>query len=278
MNNDEREYMKRFLFALILLFAALFVTTLAMSEEGCEQGTDLSAHDCIRCHKLGLEEADKLLVEVGKVTSVKNAAIKGLYEITLESNGKQGIAYLDFAKKHLVPGPIFSLATKKPISEAPQQGAQPKINKVDVKSLPTSNSIVFGNPDGKKRLFVFTDPECPFCSKLHMELIKLIYMDPDLGIYVKMFPLKMHPGAYDKARVIMGGSDPAYLLNKAFGGEQLPAPGPKDAKEPVDASIKLAESLGITGTPTLVLPNGRIVSGFREADKIRKLLNGDEDR
>lgn len=262
--------MDKVLFVLILLVAVLCFTTLAMSEERCDQGTDLTAHDCIRCHTLGLEEADSLLTGVGKVNAVKNAPIKGLYEISVENNGKQGIVYLDYAKKLLLPGPIFSLATKKPINEASLQDAQPKHKKVDIKSLTISNSIVFGNPDGRKRLFVFTDPDCPFCSKLHMELIKLVYMEPELGIYVKMFPLKMHPAAYDKARVILGGADPVYLLNKAFAGEQLPAPGPKDLKEPVDATIKLAESLGITATPTLVLPDGTILPGFREAAELKK--------
>jgi thiol:disulfide interchange protein DsbC len=87
-----------------------------------------------------------------------------------------------------------------------------------------------------------------------------------------MFPLKMHPAAYDKARVILGAADPVYLLNKAFAGEQLPVPGPKDAKEPVDETIKLGESLGITATPTLVLPDGTIMPGFKEAGELKKLI------
>jgi thiol:disulfide interchange protein DsbC len=104
-----------------------------------------------------------------------------------------------------------------------------------------------------------------------MELVKLTYMEPDLAIYVKMFPLKMHPGAYDKARVILGG-DSAYLLNKAFAGEPLPAATDKDRKEPVDETLKLGESLGITGTPTLVLPNGTVVTGYKEAGELKKLI------
>jgi thiol:disulfide interchange protein DsbC len=219
-----------------------------------------------------MDEAGRLLDGVGKVVSVRHSPVRGLFEVSLESQGKQGVAYVDFAKKHLIPGPVFSLATKKPVNDG-QQSQQQKPTKVDINSLPVKNSIVLGNPDGKKKLFVFTDPDCPFCSKLHMELVKLVYMEPDLGIFVKMFPLKMHPGAYDKARVILGGDSP-YLLNKAFAGEQLPAATEKDRKEPVDETIKLGESLGITGTPTLVLPDGRIVSGYREADKIKKLING----
>lgn len=168
--------------------------------------------------------------------------------------------------------PDSSVEEKKPQTTVKQQQVpQQKPARVDINSLPIKNSVLLGNPNGKKRLFVFTDPDCPYCSKLHMELVKLMYMEPDLAIYVKMFPLKMHPGAYDKARVILGG-DSSYQLNKAFAGEQLPPPTEKDRKEPVDETIKLGESLGISGTPTLVLPDGSILPGYREASEIKKML------
>ena len=259
--------------SVLLLCSA--VAAAAFSNEGCVDSSARSGSDCVRCHNLSVEDANRLLSQVGTVKSVKLAAVKGFYEIALESQGKQVIAYLDFARKHLVPAPIYDLATRKPIHEgttpttAPPQ--PPKPATVDVNALPVKDSIVLGNPSARKRLFVFTDPDCPFCVKLHMELIKLMYMDPDLAIYIKMFPLKMHKGAYDKARVILSG-DSGYLLNKAFAGEQLPPPTEKDLREPVDASIRLGESIGVTSTPTLVLPDGRVLPGYREAAELKKLV------
>lgn len=263
--------MRRVIFATLLMLLPVASAIALQQDESCISGLGHSGEDCTKCHNLGVDEAGRLLQRVGKVVSVKHSSVRGLFEVSLENQGKHGTAYVDFAKKHLITGPIFSLETKSPLNDGQSQSLQQKPAKVDVNSLPVKYSIVLGNPDGKKRLFVFTDPDCPFCSKLHMELVKLIYMDPDLAVYVKMFPLKMHPGAYDKARVIMGGDAP-YLLNKAFAGEQLPPPTEKDRKEPVDESIKLGESLGIKGTPTLVLPDGRIVSGFSEAGELKKMV------
>lgn len=265
---------KNLLFGMVLLLGSA-VAAAAFSNEGCVDSADRSGSDCIRCHTMTVEDANRLLSQVGTVKSVKMAAVKGFYEIALESQGKQFIAYVDFARKHLVPAPIYDLTTRKPIHEGPtpataaQQPPKPAI--VDVKALPVKDSIVLGNPAAPKRLFVFTDPDCPYCAKLHMELIKLMYMDPDLAIYIKMFPLKMHKGAYDKARVILSG-DSGYLLNKAFAGEQLPPPTEKDLKEPVDSSIRLGESIGVTSTPTLVLPDGRVLPGYREAAELKKLV------
>lgn len=257
--------------ALVFLIIA-FASVYAVAEQGCSEP---SAHpmDCSRCHTLTTQEASRLMAGLGEVRTVRQSPVKGLYEVMVENGGKQGIAYVDYSKKHVLSGQIFSADTRKPVTVEPTAtSSTPPQRKADINAIPAKNSIVIGNPDGKKRLFVFTDPDCPFCSKLHHELIKLIYMEPDLAIYVKMFPLRMHPQAYDKARVILGAPDPVYMLNKAFAGEQLPVPGEKDPKEPVDETIKLGESLGITGTPALVLPDGTISSGFKEALEIKKLI------
>ena len=221
---------------------------------------------------LTLSEANEVLRGLGEVKSVKVSPVRGLYELTIvNKEGRQATVYLDFDKKHLIPSPIFNLATKKPI--APQLvGAPQEVSRVDIATVPTGNSIILGNPEGKRKLFVFTDPDCPYCAKLHEELWKLTALAPDITIYVKMFPLKMHPQAYDKARVILGAGTPE-LLNKAFAGEPLPPAGPKDAAKPVDETIKYAESIGITSTPTMILPDGEILVGFRKADELKELVS-----
>lgn len=241
----------------------------ALPHENCGEEAS-KAVDCSKCHSLTVEEANRLLKGVGEVKGVRGSAVKGLFELTIENKGQRAVAYVDFAKKNLMPGPIFDIATRKVVTGTSDQ--QPKPAAVNIDSIPTDSSIVMGNPKGKKRLFVFTDPDCPFCAKLHWELVKLIYMEPDLAIYVKMYPLKMHPGAHDKARVILGAKS-QYLLDKAFSGEALPAPGANDPAKPVDDTIKFADSIGINATPTLVLPDGRIMPGFRDAAAIKKLLS-----
>lgn len=272
--NDERRIMKKIVMTLLLIVSTAASAIAIQKDEGCTPAnTAHTGEECSKCHNLGVDEAGKLLADVGKVISVRHSAVRGLYEVSLESQGKTGFAYIDFSRKHLIAGNIFSVETKKPVTGTPDIELQKKPSKVDINALPVKNSIILGNPEGKKKLFVFTDPDCPYCSKMHMELIKLTYMEPDLAIYVKLFPLKMHPGAYDKSRVILGG-DSVYLLNRAFAGEPLPAVTEKDSKEPVDQTIRFGESLGITGTPTVIFPNGTIMPGYKEAGELKKLIEG----
>lgn len=236
----------------------------AMSKEGC-------GGDCNGCHPLSVKEANALVKGLGgKVTQVKFPAMRGIWEIDMEKDGKKAVAYLDFGKKHIIPGPIFSLATQKPISAVAQPPAA--VTKVNPSAIPLSNSIILGNPRGAKRLFVFTDPDCPFCAKLHGELKKLVAKDPAVAVYVKLFPLKMHPAAYDKSRLILQERS-AKILDDAFSGVKLQPPGAHASAKGVDETIKLAQSLGVNSTPTLILPDGRVMPGVRNAAEIEALLS-----
>ena len=78
--------------SVLLLCSA--VAAAAFSNEGCVDSSARSGSDCVRCHNLSVEDANRLLSQVGTVKSVKLAAVKGFYEIVLESQGKQVIAYL----------------------------------------------------------------------------------------------------------------------------------------------------------------------------------------
>lgn len=248
------------LVALFILFFAL--PAYAMSQgEGC-------GGDCNSCHSLSLMEANGLLKDIGTVTEVKPAAVRGLYELTVEKEGQVAVAYMDYGKKHLLGGQIYDIAARKVVGAPAVKRAPERLNPA---TLTTGDSLVMGNPKGKKRLFVFTDPECPFCAKMHDELKKLVQMEPDLAIYIKLFPLKMHPHAYQKARVILGENS-LKLLEKSYSGGSLPSPGARDGRKAVDGTIAFAEAAGINATPTLVLPDGRILPGFREAKAVRELL------
>ncbi len=93
----------------------------------------------------------------------------------------------------------------------------------------------------------------------------------DIAFYIKMFPLKsLHPGAYEKAKAIVCEKS-LRLLEDSFEKKQLPAPKCKTTA--VDDSIKLGEKLGISGAPTLILPDGRLIPGFRDANGIKELID-----
>ena len=153
--------MKRILFvALVVLVAA--GTTDAVSAGSTKKSTrnvsgppqKAMIHNCASCHALSTAEAGKIFTGLGEVTAVKMSPVKGLYEVTVRQGNRQAVAYLDFGKKLLLPGPIFDTATKSSLTPPPVE--LPKIlSKAELAAIPLTNSIVMGNPSGKKRLIVF---------------------------------------------------------------------------------------------------------------------------
>jgi thiol:disulfide interchange protein DsbC len=256
------------------LFAALAVSIIiatpsfAMAKEGCGGA-------CNVCHSLTEKEAGELLKNIGvTVKSIKEAPAKGLFELLVEKDNKQGIIFIDYGKKHLMQGMIVSLETLQPVSAHAQDLPQSKqATSVDVSKIPVDKAVVMGNPKGSRKLYVFTDPDCPYCKKGHLELKKLATIAPDVAIYVMLYPLAMHPGAYDKSRTVLETKN-LELMDKAFEGKEVPKPTKESSKKAIDEIIAFANANGISGTPTMVMPDGKIEVGMRDAETLKKMLEG----
>ena len=91
---------------------------------------------------------------------------------------------------------------------------------------------------------------------------KIIEERKDIAFYLKMFPFTSHGEAYEKSKSIVCEKS-LTLLDDAY--EQKPLPKPKCETAAVDETIKLAQKLGITTVPTLILPDGRFIVGATDA-------------
>ncbi len=92
----------------------------------------------------------------------------------------------------------------------------------------------------------------------------------DIVFYIKLFPLvKIHPGAYEKAKAIVCENSLA-LLEDAF--DKKPLPKPNCETPAIDENIKLAEKLGISSLPASILPDGRMIVGYRDSKALISLI------
>jgi len=99
---------------------------------------------------------------------------------------------------------------------------------------------------------------------------KVVEKRKDIAFYIKMYPLKSHPGAYEKAKgIVCEGTLKA--LDEVFAGK--PAPKADCNSTEVDKNIEIAGSLGITGTPAMILPDGILKTGYLQADDLIKAID-----
>jgi len=252
-----------FLAAIVFTFtAASQAEAFGGGGEGCGAGT------CTECHSMDKGEAETLLKGlVEKVHGVDFSIVPGLWRVEVESKEQRGAVYIDFSKEFVVSGRIMRLADWTDVSSGKVQ----KQKKVDPSGIPLDGALLLGRADASTKVIVFTDPQCPYCGKLHHELEEVVKNNPDIAFYMILFPLKSHPDAYRISKsVICAGS--MELLKESFAGKTIPDPSCET--DAVDRHLALAKKLGIRSTPTLVLPDGRVLSGFKPAVKLVEILRG----
>lgn len=162
----------------------------------------------------------------------------------------------------MVNGDVIDLSTGQSMSNRLKQANQPV---VDLHMLDIKDAIAIGT--GSRKLYVFSDPDCPFCHRLELDLEKL----KDVTVYVFPFPIpSLHPNAATVAESIWCAKSPAltwraYLLNK------IP-PASATCDNPIARNIQLGETLRIQGTPALIFEDGTLVPGAISADRIELQL------
>lgn len=146
------------------------------------------------------------------------------------------------------------------------------------------HNVVVGNPKGDVTLVEFFDYNCGYCKRSLPDLVQLIENDPKLKVVLKEFPV-LGPGSVEAAQVavavrlvapdkyldfhkkLLGGRGQA---NKAAALDAAQAVGidraaveKRMADPEVNATLqedfKLAEALGIDGTPSYVAGDSVIV-------------------
>jgi thiol:disulfide interchange protein DsbC len=265
--------MKHYKIFLSFFIISLLSGTEAMSfqEAGCGAG------DCRDCHSVNRDEVTKLLKgKVTEVLNVKRSEVPGLWDVEAVYNGQKLPFYLDFSKSYLISGNVIRLKSNENVT----QESFVKMNKVDRSKIPLDDALVLGDSAAENKIIVFDDPECTYCSKLHLEMKKVVEQRSDIAFFIKMFPLAMHPNAKPKAQTIVCASlkgenkKAVKLLEDSLAKKPLPAPDCDS--DVVDKNIALAKEIYIASTPTLIMPDGRVLPGFKKADQIISSLKEKE--
>ena len=226
-----------------------------------------AALDCAECHKLTKAEAGKILGKIAdNVVDVAPGPFPGVWEVDVARNGKTYPLYLDYSLKYLFSGQFIRLADMANLTGSRYQD----LNRVDVASIPVGDAVRVGSKTAKKTVIVLSDPTCPYCVKLHGEIKKAVAKDPDVAFLVMPYPRNGNDKATYRKCLAVVCSKSEKLLDDAYAGKELPAPACKT--DAVDKTIRLAERLKTEGTPTMILPDGRMISGYMGADALLALI------
>jgi len=252
----------------IIAISCLLIGFTALS-----QASDISAPQ-----SPALQQISRLLEKIipdRTVDNIEESAINGLYEVRYGTE----IFYLSETGEFLIQGDMINLATRDNLTEIKRASGREAL----LKTISNDNMIIF-SPDDKKpapnnaeqdnnstkhTVTVFTDIDCDYCRKMHREIKDYT----DLGIEIRyLFYPRSGPNtrSYYKAIAVWCADDRKAALTKAKSGTQIDI---KSCKNPIDQHMILADKVGVTGTPTLLLKDGSTLPGYIPAKDLLHYLD-----
>ena len=185
-----------------------------------------------------------------KIDVVQQSAIPGFYEAIA---GGQFV-YVSNDGRYVLDGNAYDVANKRDLTAS----SRAKARKIALDRIGPDKRIVFAPKAPlatRHTVTVFTDVDCPFCRRFHQQIAA--YNAKGIAVDYLFYPLSIHPGADKKAEAVWCSKDRASAFTAAMSGQD---PGKGTCPNPVPELTHFAQGLGITGTPTLLAPDGSQVA------------------
>jgi len=231
-------------FFTILLFG-FFVSSSALAEDALKEELNSAI--------------SRFLPDV-EIDSIQPTPIEGLYQILIGSE----VIYMTRDGGYVVKGEILDINERRNLTEDVRAGSRVKL----LKAIKKDEYIEFTGENAHDAIYVFTDIDCGYCRKLHRDVPELNAR----GISVRYLAYPragVESAAGQEMSSVWCSDDRQKALTAAKNRERVEA---KSCDDPVAEQYALGQKMGVRGTPSIYLQNGRNLPGYMPPDEIQKQL------
>lgn len=205
------------------------------------------------------DNLDKSDIDI-QVTSAIATQMPDMYWVSFDNAPSM---FTDKSGTHLIQGQIVKLGDSAPVDIA--QSIQGSIAKEALTKVPDDEQIIYtAQGDKKAHIYVFTDPTCHYCQKLHSEIDAITAG----GIEVRYLAWPRAQKDVPLVKAIWCSSDRKTALSDAKHGKDISTP---DCDNPVERHMALGHQLGVSGTPAVFTASGMQIGGYIPADELIQL-------
>jgi len=188
------------------------------------------------------------------VVDFKPTSVPDLFEI----NMGQATIYFHAEQELLFFGEIYN----KDGVNLTQQSRQNAVQAI-MKDLPMESALVLGDPNGIP-IIEFTDPDCPYCRRYESWLNSITTASKVKIKRIIFFDNRIHPAAAAKIEHILCSDDKEKAFFEIYRNIVPPVLQSCDSAQQIMSNhLKIAKSLGVSGTPSFIL-DGKMSVGFRK--------------
>lgn len=237
------------------LFVSAFLTSVACLFASSLVSADDAAHAAI---KRTLSQI--MPGETGyKISSI---AVPGIYEVDFGD----GFVYLTADGKYALKGDIIDLHTNVNLTEAKRSHARlDALVKID-----RANMLVYpADKERKHSITVFTDIDCGYCRRMHQGIKQ--YTSRGIEVKYVFYPRAgRNSASYQKAVSVWCADDRHAAMDKAKSGQPIEN---RTCDNPVNQHMDVADVVGVSGTPTIILQDGRRMPGYVPAAQLQSIID-----
>ena len=205
--------------------------------------------------------AAKLEFDEGHIEAVEGT---GLYEVSLDAG-----TYIHVTPdgKYIVAGDLFEVRGEHivGITDSTRRAKR----RESLTKIPPETMITFAPNSGTgAAVVVFTDTDCQYCRRLHSDVPD--YLARRIEIRYAAYP-RGGPESPAYADMVSAwcATDRHGALSAPMRGEDIER---LSCDSPVAQHYRIGEQMGVTGTPTIVLPDGRVFVGVLSSDHLAEVL------
>lgn len=200
-----------------------------------------------------------LVPDMDQVT-IAETPMAGIMQVRIGGD----IVYMSDDGRYLFQGRVIDMETQSDLTDAAMSG----VRKEQLASLDSVDFVTFGNSEAEYDVLVFTDPDCGFCRRLHDQIDE--YEAVGIRVNYMAFPRAgIGSETYNKMVSVWCAADRQDAMDIAKAGGTPPR---ATCDNPVDEQYQMGQTLGVTGTPSILTFNGDIIPGYVPPRELRERL------
>ena len=190
------------------------------------------------------------------VKAISETEFDGIYQVEIAND----IMFVTVQGDQVLLGQLFD--AKRNINYV-AEATQKRVNQL-LTNLDTGQMIVFGPHDAERYITVFTDVDCGYCRKMHLEVPAL--NAAGLQVRYLAFPRSgVGSKTYNTMVSVWCSEDQNTALTEAKQGQYPPT---ITCANPVSDQYTLGAQVGVRGTPTIITDTGEVIPGYMPADTL----------
>ncbi|MDG2140950.1 MAG: DsbC family protein [Gammaproteobacteria bacterium] len=200
-----------------------------------------------------------------QILAIKDTPLTDIFEIELNTGE---LLYSDITGSYLFAGDMYETTISGLVNLS--SGTRQSRTQEKIANIAEDEMIIYTpEVDVKATLTVFTDVDCTYCRALHKDVEALL----EQGIKIRYLAYPRGGEAadsYEKMISVWCSGDRHKSLTQAKNGQNLPK---RECETPILDHYQLGNEIGISGTPALIFPDGRLIPGYMDVDRLVALLN-----